>query len=231
MESGLLNINKPGGVTSFWVVQKVKRILETKKAGHCGTLDPMAVGVLLVLFGAATKKQAVLMESRKVYTTRLLLGVTTDTADITGKVIDRKAVPDISVQTVDRMLNRFIGTIKQFTPVYSAYKYKGKRLYEYARAGEKALGIPRIVTVYSLECLGVGEKTIDLRIECSGGTYIRSLGQDIGNALGCGACLKYLCRDRIGDFDISSAIDGKKLDSYTKEDLIGLSIRVPSPRS
>jgi len=218
-ESGLLNINKPGGISSFAVVARVKRVLGIKKVGHCGTLDPLAEGVLLVLFGKATKLQAELMGQKKTYRTRLKLGITTDTGDTAGAVTAQNEVPAFTDERIAAVLQKYTGDIEQVPPMYSALKYGGRKLYEIARSGQEVPRQPRKVTIYRLELLNRDAASLELRVECSRGTYIRTLGEDIGKELACGATVEYLCREQVGEYALSSALDGKLLDSMAKVEL------------
>ena len=205
---GILNLNKPKGVTSFFLVNKIRKILDVKKAGHCGTLDPMATGVLVMLLGKATKLQQGFMEGRKVYKARILFGVKTDTADITGKVLEEKQVdPKAVSEKIAGALDKFKGDIRQVTPAYSAVKRNGRKMYELARKGITVTLPPRIITIYHIDVLGLDNNRLDIRVECSSGTYIRALAEDIGAALGYPATLEELVRERSGNFDISSAFD------------------------
>lgn len=222
--AGLLNVNKPPGVTSFWIVRQVRRVLGVKKVGHCGTLDPLAEGVLLVVFGKATRMQAVCMASRKTYRTRLLLGVTTDTGDITGTVRERKDVVPLSDGQIQTVLAAHTGRIEQIPPMYSALKVGGRRLYDIARQGGEIARQPRQVEIFSLALLAKTADTLELRVECSPGTYIRTLGEDIGKVLGCGATMQYLCRERSGDFNVQESIDGNRITVMTREELLGRAI-------
>ena len=219
--SGIININKPSGVTSFWAVKQVRRILGVKKVGHCGTLDPLAEGVLVVLVGKSTKLQSDLMAGGKTYSVLLKLGVTTDTGDITGSLLKESPVDAASLARLDDILDGFKGEIEQIPPMYSALRYGGKRLYQLARRGLEVKREPRKINIYSIEVLSKQVSHIGLRIECSKGTYIRTLGEDIGAKLGCGATVETLCRERSGDFSVSTALDGKKLQDITREELLG----------
>lgn len=220
IDSGLLNINKPGGITSYGVVKKIKYILKVDKVGHCGTLDPMAEGVLLVLFGKATKMQDTLMGQRKVYRTTLTLGIKTDTGDITGRIIDKKEVQNIEKEALLKVLSGFVGEIKQLTPHYSAVKINGRKMYELAREGITTERPPRIITIYSIDLLEQAVDKISLRVECSSGTYIRSLCEDIGEKLGFPATMSYLCREKIGSYDISSSVSFSALDKLGRDGLL-----------
>ncbi len=222
-ESGLLNIAKPTGISSFGVVAQVRRILKVKRVGHCGTLDPLAEGVLLVLYGPATKLQSLCMGLSKTYRVRLRFGVVTDTGDITGEVRERREVAVFSRERIESVLSSFTGEIEQVPPMYSALKHKGQPLYKLARAGETVERAPRKVTIYRIEMLALAAETLELRVECSRGTYIRTLGEDIGTLLGCGATMEFLCREKVGPFGIETALDGKILSGCTKDKLLGLS--------
>lgn len=218
--SGLININKPAGVTSFWVVKQVKRILGIKKVGHCGTLDPLADGVLVILYGKATKLQDRLMSDEKLYRTTLKLGLTTDTADITGKTLKTAPVKTFNKAEIEAVLSGFMGEIEQVPPMYSAIKYGGTRLYKFAREGREVVREPRKITIKNIELLRYGPETLELRIECSKGTYIRTLGEDIGIKLGCGAAVQSLCRERSGQFSLETSLDGRKLQAMGREELL-----------
>lgn len=220
MESGLLNINKPQGLTSYQVVDRVKKILGIKKGGHCGTLDPLAEGVLLVLFGQATRMQSLLMSGRKVYRARFLLGTVTDTGDITGTVTDKKPVPRFTDNELLEVLEKFTGEIEQVPPMYSALKIHGQRLYRLARKGREVPRAPRKITIYGFEVISRSEDSLDLRITCSRGTYIRTLAEDIGNALGCGATVQNLVREQVVPFGLESALPGKELERLSRQELL-----------
>ena len=217
---GLISINKPAKLTSFQVVRHVKRITGAKKAGHCGTLDPMASGVLLVLLGGSTKLQEKFMELPKVYRAKFLLGIMTDTGDITGKIMAKKEFKDLKNEQLLEILNSFLGEIEQIPPMYSALKYGGRKLYELARKGIEVERSPRPVKIYSIEFLSLEDNVLELRIECSKGTYIRTLGEDIGKKLGCGATMTALCREKIGPFALDSAIDANDSQEFSKEKII-----------
>jgi tRNA pseudouridine55 synthase len=204
--SGLLNIHKEPGITSFRATSLVKKTLGVKKAGHCGTLDPAAEGVLLVLFGAATKLQDGLMSLPKTYRARVLLGRTTDTGDAQGKTKTISDVPGGLPGRMETVLSKFRGEIEQVPPMYSALKYGGRKLYELARQGLEVERAKRKVTIYSLDLLSIEGPVIELRAKCSRGTYIRTLAEDIGAELGCGGMLEYLCRESVGPFTVEAAI-------------------------
>lgn len=230
VNAGLLNISKPSGVTSYWVVNEVKRALGIRKVGHCGTLDPLAEGVLLILFGQATKLQAGLMAGKKTYRTRMLLGVTTDTGDITGKVRQTLDAAPVQPAHLEKILERFTGEIMQIPPMYSALKVGGRRLYDLARKGEEVERQPRPVTVYRIKSLSYEHPRVTLEIECSRGTYIRTLVEDIGAALGCGATVEFLSRENVGNFSRENALDGRALRGMTKDELLGKAYPVEEVR-
>lgn len=182
--NGILIVNKPQNFTSQDVVSKVKKILNEKKAGHTGTLDPLATGVLPVLLGNSTKLSKYLIEHDKVYVAKIKLGQRTDTGDIEGKVIEEKSVPEISVEKIKKALESFLGKGQQIPPMYSAIKINGKKLYEYARNGESVEVPPRNIEIYSMKLLEIEEKQIKFEVSCSKGTYIRTLCENIAETLG-----------------------------------------------
>lgn len=184
--SGILVIDKPSGMTSNGVLQKVKWLYQAQKAGHTGALDPIATGVLPICLGEATKFSQRLLDSNKRYVTRVQLGESRDTGDIEGETLDRADIPDLSEQIIEDVLTQFRGEITQIPPMYSALKHEGRKLYELAREGiefdikKKA----RKVSILKLELLGFGEDFIELDVTCTKGTYIRSLSEDVAKALG-----------------------------------------------
>lgn len=182
--NGVLIVNKPKGFTSQDVVSKVKKLLNEKKAGHTGTLDPLATGVLPVLIGSSTKLSKYLIEHNKTYVAKIKLGQKTDTGDSEGKVIEEKHIPSISVSEIEKVLNTFLGEQTQIPPMYSAIKVNGKKLYEYARSGENVEIAPRGIEIYSIELLNFEDGQIEFEVSCSKGTYIRVLCEDIAKALG-----------------------------------------------
>ena len=204
---GILLVDKEQDWTSFDVVAKLRNVFHLKKVGHAGTLDPMATGLLLVLLGKGTKLSDTLMGHDKVYSASMRLGLTTDTQDIWGTVLreDPSAAEAVTEQQLFSVLDRFTGHIQQIPPMYSAIKIKGKKLYEIARKGGEVARDPRPVQIFSLRCLGREENEVRLEIHCSSGTYIRTLCHDIGEALGCGACMSALRRTKIGEYDVSDA--------------------------
>lgn len=210
---GVLNINKPRGISSYGVVAKVKKLLKIKKVGHAGTLDPEATGVLLVCLDKATKIVQFLMPLEKEYKGQMVLGVSTDTGDAQGKVIKECDSIDITESRVRAVFKEFLGDIQQIPPMASALKYKGRRLYELAREGKTVEREPRRVQIYKIDVLRYKDSVVEFCIVCSKGTYIRSLCRDIGDKLGCGAYLESLQRTRIGSFSIDSALSVEDLEA------------------
>jgi tRNA pseudouridine55 synthase len=201
---GVLLLNKPVGITSNAALQKAKWLLNAKKAGHTGTLDPFADGLLPLCFGEATKFSAYLLEADKHYRAVLQLGVTTTTGDPEGEVLDTREVT-VSHADISAVLPRFTGEIEQIPPMHSALKHQGRPLYEYARAGIEIDRPPRKVTIRALELIECDPPRVVLDVQCSAGTYIRTLAQDIGAMLGCGAHLTALTRTTAGGFTLGQA--------------------------
>jgi tRNA pseudouridine55 synthase len=201
---GVLLLDKPLGLSSNQALQKAKWLLRADKAGHTGTLDPLATGVLPLCFGAATKFSQLQLEADKTYEAVLLLGKKTTTADAEGEVIETRAVPPITASMLEELTTRFSGPQTQIPPMYSALKKDGKALYEYARAGKEVEREPRHIVVHALAMTSVvdtrSEAALKITVSCSKGTYIRTLGEDIGEALGCGAHLGALRRIETGGF-------------------------------
>ena len=203
--NGIVIIDKPQGWTSQDVTARLRRVYATRRIGHGGTLDPMATGVLPVFVGRATRGVEFFEHAEKTYETVLLLGKTTDTQDVTGTVLAEKEV-SVTEEQIEAVLPRFRGDILQVPPMYSALKVNGKKLYELARKGQEVERAARPITVYALENLGFDGLRLRLRVACSKGTYIRTLCQDIGDALGCGGCMEQLRRTRAGDYSIEEAV-------------------------
>lgn len=203
---GVLVIDKPQGPTSFEVVRRVRSTLALKRAGHTGTLDPMATGVLPVCLGEATKLAGLLTEGDKAYDAVVRLGLVTDTQDVTGTVLETHPVPPLSAEVLESALRKFRGTFSQVPPMYSAVKVKGKRLYERARAGESVERTPRQVTVHSLVLRDFSASECTLSVRCSKGFFVRTLAEELGRALGCGGALKSLRRTASGPFGLDRAL-------------------------
>lgn len=204
---GVININKPLGMTSHDVVAQLRRILDMKRIGHTGTLDPEATGVLPVCVGKATKITELLTAAQKQYVARVQLGIVTDTQDATGEVL-RTSPVTAEKEEVLQALKSFEGEISQIPPMYSAIKVDGKKLYELAREGKEIEREPRRITIYGIKLLDfdLENHCFTMRVDCSKGTYIRTLCQDIGEALGCGAHMAGLTRTRSGQFQIENSI-------------------------
>lgn len=211
---GVIIINKPEGFTSQDTVSKVKKILNIKKAGHTGTLDPMATGVLPVLIGNYTKLSKYLIEHDKTYIAKLKLGKKTDTGDKEGNVIEENKVDVEVLENVEKVLNTFLGKQKQIPPIYSAIKVNGKKLYEYARAGEKVEVEPRSIEIYNIKLLNVDKEKLEIEFEvsCSKGTYIRVLCEDIAEKLGTVGHMSALKRTLVDKFKIENTIDFETLE-------------------
>lgn len=203
---GVVLLDKPAGLSSNAALLRVKRRLNAKKAGHTGTLDPFATGLLPLCFGEATKFAQDLLDTDKTYETTVCLGVKTSTGDTEGEVIETRDAGYFDRSEIEAVLARFTGEISQVPPMYSALKKEGKPLYAYARAGIDVRREARRVTVHEIALLDFAAPFLSLRISCSKGTYIRTLGEDIGEALGCGSHLKTLRRIRTGALDISDAV-------------------------
>lgn len=215
---GIVLVDKPQGMTSNQVLGRIKRLFGQKKAGHTGTLDPMATGLLIICLGHATKVSAHLLDADKAYEARVHLGVVTDTEDAEGQVVGRHPVHGLTSSTVEAVLEHFKGPIQQVPPMYSALKHEGERLYALARRGETIDRPARAVTIHALTASdwALDDPTapgFSLHIRCSKGTYIRSLVRDIGQALGCGAHLSALRRTASAPYDLTQAQTLEALDA------------------
>lgn len=218
---GVLLLDKPQGMSSNGALQAARRLLNAAKAGHTGTLDPMASGLLPLTFGEATKFSQMLLDADKTYEAVVQLGVETDSGDAEGAVLARHPVA-VERPQLEAVLDRFRGEIEQVPPMYSALKRNGKALYEYARAGIEVEREARRVTIHALDLLDFASDSFTIRVACSKGTYIRSLAMDIGTALGCGAHLAALRRTRIGSFDVANAVSLDALEACAAEERDGL---------
>jgi tRNA pseudouridine55 synthase len=218
---GVLLLDKPLGLSSNDALQKVKWLLRAEKAGHTGTLDPLATGVLPLCFGAATKFSATQLDAVKTYAATAVLGVKTSTGDAEGEVIVRREVK-VSEDDLARVQQQFTGKIKQVPPMHSALKRDGKALYEYARAGIELEREPRQVEIYDLNLqfaqVNIEYVAINIIAKVSKGTYIRTLGEDIGEALGCGAHLSYLRRTDTGGLSVAQAVTLPELEAMAEEE-------------
>ena len=220
--SALLLLDKPSDITSFSAVARARRILGIKKAGHTGTLDPMATGVLTILLGPATRFSEFLPSHDKAYLAGMRLGVTTDTLDITGTVLEERPV-SVTRGEIEAALAGFRGKISQVPPMYSAKSQGGQRLYELARRGVEVEREAREVEIYRLELLD----DESIYVECSAGTYIRSLIDDLGRALGCGACMASLRRTKANGYDISQCVTLEQLETLGSTERGGRSGMIP----
>ncbi len=211
--SGILLLDKPPGISSNAALQQVKRLYHARKAGHTGSLDPLATGLLPLCFGGATKISAFLLDAEKRYRVRIQLGVTTTTADSEGEVVDTLPVEGVTEVLVEEALGRFRGEIEQLPPMYSALKHKGERLYKLARKGIEVEREPRKVHIYELKLLAFELPEIELDVRCSKGTYVRTLAEDIGRAVGCGGHVAALRRTGVGPYS--------DVDAHTVDELEG----------
>lgn len=207
VKNGILNIDKPQGITSHDVVDVIRKLFPKTKIGHTGTLDPIATGVLPICIGSATKLSESLTSENKVYKVKMLLGVETDTYDITGKIVFASVVPKDDIYIKER-IKRFIGKQMQLPPLYSAIRVDGKRLYEYARNGMQVDVDPRKIEIFDISDIKVdlSKNEVSMVVSCTKGTYIRSLVNDIGKKIGCGAVMSELERLQTGDFKIEDSI-------------------------
>jgi tRNA pseudouridine55 synthase len=227
----VLLLDKPLGWSSNDALQKVKWLLRAEKAGHTGTLDPLATGVLPLCFGAATKFSQLQLDADKTYEAVALLGQKTSTGDAEGDVIETRSV-HVTDDDVQRVALQFIGAISQVPPMHSALKKDGKALYEYARAGIEVERVARQVTIYELNMtlapVDVASLAIKIRVKCSKGTYIRTLGEDIGEALGCGAHLTALRRVDTGGFNVAQCVTLQALEAMTEDERLACLMPVES---
>ena len=204
--AGILPVEKGPGVTSFQVVAHLRRVLRAPRIGHGGTLDPAATGVLPILVGEATKLTPYLVDLDKEYVATVRLGVTTETQDLSGAVLETRPVPALDAPALEAALAPFVGRIQQVPPMYSALHRDGKRLYELARQGVEVEREPREVIVHSIRLESVALPDFVIRVRCGKGTYVRTLAADVGAALGCGAALAGLVRTRVGPYALEAAV-------------------------
>ncbi|OGV97850.1 MAG: tRNA pseudouridine(55) synthase TruB [Nitrospinae bacterium RIFCSPLOWO2_02_39_17] len=203
---GILNINKPRGITSHDVVSIVRRTIGENKIGHTGTLDPIATGILLLCIGRATKLSRLLTGCKKTYIAEMRLGIKTDTQDATGNIISACSTYSIDEMEMLKIFSGFTGDIEQIPPMYSAVKYKGERLYKMARRGITVERKAKKVHIYSMKLISANHEFVKFEVEASPGTYIRTLCEQIGDELGCGGHMFNLQRIRIGNFQISDSL-------------------------
>ncbi len=208
---GILLLDKRLGASSNKALQEVRRLFNANKAGHTGSLDPLATGLLPLCFGEATKVSAFLLGQDKCYQVEIKLGVVTDTGDTEGLIVATSEVPELDQNQITEYLQHFQGEIKQIPPMYSALKHQGRKLYELARAGQTVERQARCVTIYEIQYLSYKDSLLTLAVSCSKGTYIRTLAEDIGKKIGCGAMVQKLRRTSVDRFSITQ--------SYTLEQL------------
>ncbi|HUL13704.1 MAG TPA: tRNA pseudouridine(55) synthase TruB [Methylococcaceae bacterium] len=214
---GMLLLDKSPGMTSNDAVQRIKRLLQARKVGHTGSLDPIATGLLPICLGEATKLSSFLLNTDKRYRVLVRLGQTTSTGDVEGAVLEQKPVPILTEALIENFLERFRGAISQVPPMHSALKHQGARLYELARKGIEVQRPARQIHIYELKLIEFGPQHLDLDVHCSKGTYIRSLAEDIGALLGCGGHVERLRRTAVGNFSIAQAVGFEQLEALPDE--------------
>jgi len=218
---GILILDKPIGISSNQALQQVRGLYQARKAGHCGSLDPLATGVLPICLGEATKFSDYLLGANKTYKATCQLGQTTTTGDAEGEVIEISAVA-VDESRVRDTLAGFVGEIEQIPPMYSALKHQGRRLYQLAREGKQVERKPRRINVYDMKMISLSGESLEIEVSCSKGTYIRTLAEDIGAALGCGAHIGALHRSAVGNFDDRDAVTLEHLRILEQQDLESL---------
>lgn len=227
--SGVFLLNKPLGLSSNAALQKVRWLYRAQKAGHTGALDPLATGLLPICLGEATKFSHYLLDSTKRYQTTVRLGQTTTTGDVEGEILQERPIPVLNQELIEQTLEKFRGDIQQVPPMYSALKKEGRPLYELARKGIEIEREARPITIHALELIEFTENSITLDVTCSKGTYIRVLGEDIGEALGCGGHLTMLNRTQTGHFELIPSYTIEYLESLTEEQREALLLPVYAP--
>jgi tRNA pseudouridine55 synthase len=227
--NGILLLDKRLGVSSNKALQEVRRLFNANKAGHTGSLDPLATGLLPLCFGEATKVAGLMLDEQKRYQVAVQLGVTTDTGDAEGAVITTMPVPEFSDEIMETCLQHFLGDIDQVPPMYSALKHNGKKLYELARKGETVDRKARRISIIELHKMDFSGDRLTLNVLCSKGTYIRSLAEDIGNYLGCGAMVNELRRLEVGQFSIKHAKTIEQLADMSEPELLACLMNVDKP--
>lgn len=226
---GIVLLDKRLGISSNQALQEVRRLFDANKAGHTGSLDPLATGLLPLCFGEATKVSGLLLDCHKRYQVVIQLGVTTDTGDAEGTVISSNPVPELSDEDINACLRKFTGEIDQIPPMYSALKHNGKKLYELARKGEIITRQARRISIFELQMIHFSKDLLTLNVFCSKGTYIRSLAEDIGNYLGCGGTVRQLRRLEVGLFSIESALTIEQLQEMDEHSLFSCLIDADKP--
>ena len=217
--NGILLINKPKGLTSHDVIDLIRKKFRIKKVGHAGTLDPMATGLLIVLIGKATKISQHAIELSKTYEGTMRLGEITDSHDAEGTVIERRTVNDINPNVVAELAKKFLGDQYQVPPMFSAKKINGQKLYKLARNGQVVARKPQVIHIFSFDIVDIRNAEIDFSVTCSKGTYVRTLANDFGEKLGCGAHLIRLCRTKIGDLSVENSLTMDEILNMGAEDL------------
>lgn len=220
--NGILLLDKPAGISSNAALQEVKKLFQARKAGHTGSLDPLATGMLPICMGQATKLSAFLLEADKSYHVMIQLGVTTTTGDAEGDIIETRAVDVIGNEKITRVLDQFTGEIEQIPPMYSAVKQNGTPLYKLARQGIEVERKPRKVWIHELKLLNLSGELLEIEVRCSKGTYIRTLAEDLGEALGCGGYVSALRRSSVAGFAMDSMITLEALEATAREGLEAL---------
>ncbi|MEA3560323.1 MAG: tRNA pseudouridine(55) synthase TruB [Candidatus Omnitrophota bacterium] len=216
---GILIVNKPAGLTSHDVVDFIRKRFRIKKAGHAGTLDPLATGVLIILLNKSTKLSSRIMNDAKEYEVTLKLGVSTDSGDADGRILSKSNKTNVERKRLQAAIEGFLGDVEQIPPMVSALKYKGKRLYQLARKGIEVPRKPRLIHIFKIEIIEFNLPFIGLRVLCSKGTYIRTLCSEIGQVLGCGAYAERMRRIRSGDYHIQDSLTFDELRKMSREDL------------
>ena len=220
IKDGILVVDKEPGPSSFKVVEKIKGLIRAKKVGHAGTLDPFATGVLVVLINQGTKLSPFLMSHDKVYKASLMLGIETDTQDVTGRIIDKRDSSGLTYEMIKRSTTQFMGAIKQVPPSYSAVHHNGKRAYQLARNGIAFDLQPKDIRIDYINILSIDLPYVNFEVRCSSGTYIRTLAADLGRSLGVGAHLASLRRIKSGPFHVDDAVTLKQITHYLSNDTI-----------
>lgn len=217
--NGVLLLNKPSGMSSNHALQKVKRLYQAKKAGHTGSLDPLATGMLPICFGIGTKLSQYLLDADKRYRVIAKLGQRTTTSDAEGEIVAEKPVPEFSADEIESVLKDYRGGISQIPSMFSALKYQGQPLYKLARQGITVERAARDITIYELQLIRIENDELELEVHCSKGTYIRTLVDDIGEQLGCGAHVQMLHRSAVSGFDSADMINWDTLEAMPQEHL------------
>jgi len=203
---GILVVNKPDGITSHDVVKKVRHRFKMKRVGHAGTLDPMATGVLVILLGKCTKLFSKFVGFDKAYRATLVLGMETSSADTQGEILKKASYDHIGYNDIEQVFSQFLGETEQVPPMVSAIKIGGKKLYQLARQGITVERQPRKISIHQLKILRMEPPEVEFYMECSKGTYVRQIAEDVGKVLGCGACISQIERTKVGTFSIDDAI-------------------------